>query len=97
MKRKKYLNLLKVANIIFFSLWASLEGTLIFTSTYNDVDEDVDLGKQINIFANIESGMFLASSIGLSIVLVISLQRIRSYTKTLVTSGMIPDEKLLLV
>ena len=40
--------------------------------------------------------MILISAIGLSIVLIISLRRIRSYTKTLVTSGMIPDEKLLM-
>ena len=97
MKRKKYLILLKIANIIFFSLWALLEGTLIFISTYNHVDEGDDLGNLISIFDNIESGMFLAFSIVLSIVLIISLQKIRSYTKTLVTSGMIPDEKLLLV
>ena len=41
--------------------------------------------------------MTVISSIGLSVVLIISLRRIRAYTKTLATQGMIPDEKLLIV
>ena len=87
MKRKKYLNVLMVASIIFYTTWVLVEVSLIiidYINPYYYSDIDVSQYGQAEIIFDIESGYILASSIGLSVVLIYSLRRIRSHTKTLV-------------
>ena len=86
MKRKKYLNVLMVASIIFYSTWVIVEVSLItidFFNHYYYSDIDVSEYGQAEIIFDIESGLVFTSSIGLSVVLIYSLQQIRSHTKTL--------------
>ena len=71
MKREKYLKRLKVVDIIYYGSWTLLEGTKI-----------VLFDRNFNFY---ESILIVISSIGLSIVLIFSLRRIRAYTKTLAT------------
>ena len=71
MKREKYLKRLKVVDIIYYGSWTLLEAIQMVLFDYN--------------FSFYESIMIVICSIGLSIVLIISLRRIRAYTKTLAT------------
>ena len=71
MKREKYLKRLKVVDIIYYGSWTLLEAIQMVLFDYN--------------FSFYESIMIVICSIGLSIVLIISLRRIRAYTRTLAT------------
>ena len=79
-KRRKYLLPLLVSSILYYGMWLIYSGyQLIF-------------GKAFNYFQEV---VVVVSSITLSIMLLVSLRRIRTYTKKFATPGMFPDEKLL--
>ena len=70
--------------MFYYSIWIIIEVTRIFINVFDEHNEDhVAEHRGEKDIPTIESILVLTCSIGLGIVLIISLQRIRSHTKTL--------------